>query len=167
MQQHWDIAAATALYNVDRWGGGYFGINDKGNVQGWQAEVYIPDRPKDIAVTLLPDGRAIVTGGVGTVSGAPVIAGNTMTVNLTAVADADGNFQFDGLPDARVTVYTPPHDTPEQQAMFAKLPAVWTALRDHLFAAATTASTAPNAGRERMITKPATSDASPAASSPM
>ena len=33
MQQNWDIAAATSLYNVDRWGGGYFGINDKGNVQ--------------------------------------------------------------------------------------------------------------------------------------
>jgi len=33
MQQNWDIAAATALYNVDRWGGGYFGINDKGNVR--------------------------------------------------------------------------------------------------------------------------------------
>ncbi len=33
MQQTWDIAAATALYNVDRWGGGYFGINDNGNVQ--------------------------------------------------------------------------------------------------------------------------------------
>jgi len=33
MQQNWDIAAATSLYNVDRWGGGYFGINDKGHVQ--------------------------------------------------------------------------------------------------------------------------------------
>ena len=33
MQQNWDIAAATSLYNVDRWGGGYFGINDKGNAQ--------------------------------------------------------------------------------------------------------------------------------------
>ena len=33
MQQNWDIAAATSLYNVDRWGGGYFGINDRGHVQ--------------------------------------------------------------------------------------------------------------------------------------
>ena len=29
-------------------------LDDKGGVQGWQSEVYIPDRPKDIAVTLLP-----------------------------------------------------------------------------------------------------------------
>lgn len=36
----------------------------------------------------LQSGNAIVTGGIGTVSGAPVIAGSTMTVNLTGVADA-------------------------------------------------------------------------------
>ena len=33
MQQNWDIAAATSLYNVDRWGADYFGINEKGHVQ--------------------------------------------------------------------------------------------------------------------------------------
>lgn len=33
--QPWDIPAATALYNIDRWGGGYFGINEKGNVQAF------------------------------------------------------------------------------------------------------------------------------------
>jgi arginine decarboxylase len=33
MQQPWDIPAATALYNIDRWGAGYFGINEKGNVR--------------------------------------------------------------------------------------------------------------------------------------
>jgi arginine decarboxylase len=33
MQQNWDISAATSLYNVDRWGADYFGINEKGNVQ--------------------------------------------------------------------------------------------------------------------------------------
>jgi arginine decarboxylase len=32
-QQPWDIPAATSLYNIDRWGAGYFGINDAGNVQ--------------------------------------------------------------------------------------------------------------------------------------
>jgi arginine decarboxylase len=32
-QQNWDISAATSLYNIDRWGAGYFGINEKGNVQ--------------------------------------------------------------------------------------------------------------------------------------
>ncbi len=31
--QPWDIPAAISLYNIDRWGGGYFGINDSGNVQ--------------------------------------------------------------------------------------------------------------------------------------
>jgi arginine decarboxylase len=35
MQQNWDIPSATALYNIDRWGGGYFGINEKGNVQAF------------------------------------------------------------------------------------------------------------------------------------
>lgn len=34
-KQPWDIPAATALYNIDRWGGGYFGINEKGNVQAF------------------------------------------------------------------------------------------------------------------------------------
>jgi len=29
-------------------------LDDKGNVLAWQGEVFIPDRPKDIAVTLLP-----------------------------------------------------------------------------------------------------------------
>ena len=31
--QPWDIPAAISLYNIDRWGAGYFGINDAGNVQ--------------------------------------------------------------------------------------------------------------------------------------
>jgi hypothetical protein len=35
----------------------------------------------------LSSGSAAVTSGVGTVSGSPVISGNTMTVNLTGVAD--------------------------------------------------------------------------------
>jgi arginine decarboxylase len=29
---HWDIPAAISLYNVDRWGMGYFSINEKGNI---------------------------------------------------------------------------------------------------------------------------------------
>jgi CO/xanthine dehydrogenase Mo-binding subunit len=29
-------------------------LDDKGNVLGWQSEVFIPDKPKDIAVALLP-----------------------------------------------------------------------------------------------------------------
>ncbi|MEK0451040.1 MAG: Biosynthetic arginine decarboxylase, partial [Verrucomicrobiota bacterium] len=32
-QQPWDIPAAISLYNIDRWGGGYFGVNESGNVQ--------------------------------------------------------------------------------------------------------------------------------------
>ena len=35
MQEPWDIPAATALYNIDRWGAGYFGINEKGNVRAF------------------------------------------------------------------------------------------------------------------------------------
>jgi arginine decarboxylase len=33
MQQPWDIPAATSLYNIDRWGLGYFSINARGNIQ--------------------------------------------------------------------------------------------------------------------------------------
>src|SRR5271156_6551616 len=33
MKPPWDIPAAISLYNIDRWGSGYFTINDKGNIQ--------------------------------------------------------------------------------------------------------------------------------------
>src|SRR5450432_3505641 len=33
MTQGWDIQSAISLYNVDRWGTGYFGINEHGNIQ--------------------------------------------------------------------------------------------------------------------------------------
>src|ERR1700744_4758147 len=33
MQQNWDIPAAISLYNIDRWGTGYFTINERGNIQ--------------------------------------------------------------------------------------------------------------------------------------
>src|SRR4030095_5779142 len=33
MQHPWDIPAAISLYNIDRWGLGYFTINDRGNIQ--------------------------------------------------------------------------------------------------------------------------------------
>jgi arginine decarboxylase len=33
MQQPWDIPAAISLYNIDRWGTGYFSINSRGNIQ--------------------------------------------------------------------------------------------------------------------------------------
>ena len=32
MKTDWDVESAIATYNVDRWGGGYFTINDNGNV---------------------------------------------------------------------------------------------------------------------------------------
>jgi len=32
MKQNWDIPAAISLYNIDRWGSGYFTINDKGRI---------------------------------------------------------------------------------------------------------------------------------------
>jgi arginine decarboxylase len=38
MQQPWDIPAATALYNIDRWGAGYFGINEKGHVRAFPTQ---------------------------------------------------------------------------------------------------------------------------------
>src|SRR5687767_12906093 len=33
MQHPWDIPAAISLYNIDRWGLGYFTVNDRGNIQ--------------------------------------------------------------------------------------------------------------------------------------
>src|SRR3979411_1713802 len=33
MKQPWDIPAAISLYNIDRWGTGYFSINERGNIQ--------------------------------------------------------------------------------------------------------------------------------------
>src|SRR5579862_5898962 len=33
MTEAWDIQSAISLYNIDRWGTGYFSINNKGNVQ--------------------------------------------------------------------------------------------------------------------------------------
>ena len=34
MKPPWDIPAAISLYNIDRWGSGYFTINEKGNISG-------------------------------------------------------------------------------------------------------------------------------------
>jgi nicotinate dehydrogenase subunit B len=44
----WDPKGPPSLYDYRA------AIDDKGNLQAWESEVFIPDRPKDIAVTLLP-----------------------------------------------------------------------------------------------------------------
>ena len=46
MQQPWDIPAATSLYNIDRWGTGYFSINNLGNIQICPTQN--PETPIDI-----------------------------------------------------------------------------------------------------------------------
>jgi arginine decarboxylase len=33
MKTEWDVESAIATYNVDGWGGGYFTINNNGNVE--------------------------------------------------------------------------------------------------------------------------------------
>jgi len=33
MTQEWDIQSAISLYNIDRWGSGYFNVNPRGNVE--------------------------------------------------------------------------------------------------------------------------------------
>src|SRR5271165_1521963 len=33
MMQEWDIQSAISLYNIDRWGSGYFTVNPRGNVE--------------------------------------------------------------------------------------------------------------------------------------
>ena len=40
MTETWDIPSAVALYNIDRWGSGYFNINAAGNVQVMPTHAY-------------------------------------------------------------------------------------------------------------------------------
>jgi arginine decarboxylase len=40
MSETWDIPSAIALYNIDRWGTGYFSINEAGNVQVAPTQAY-------------------------------------------------------------------------------------------------------------------------------
>src|SRR6202035_2735660 len=40
MTENWDIPSAIALYNIDRWGSGYFNINASGNVQVMPTQAY-------------------------------------------------------------------------------------------------------------------------------
>jgi arginine decarboxylase len=40
MTETWDIPSAIALYNIDRWGSGYFNINAAGNVQVMPTQAY-------------------------------------------------------------------------------------------------------------------------------
>jgi arginine decarboxylase len=47
MSESWDIPSAIALYNIDRWGTGYFTINRSGNVQ------VMPTQREDEAIDLI------------------------------------------------------------------------------------------------------------------
>src|SRR4028119_2021649 len=47
MTETWDIPSAISLYNIDRWGTGYFGINGKGHVE------VMPTREKDKAIDIM------------------------------------------------------------------------------------------------------------------
>ncbi len=38
MTQEWDIQSAISLYNIDRWGSGYFTVNPRGNVEVWPTQ---------------------------------------------------------------------------------------------------------------------------------
>src|ERR1700737_5627159 len=40
MSETWDIPSAIPLYNIDRWGTGYFTINGSGNVQVMPTQAY-------------------------------------------------------------------------------------------------------------------------------
>jgi arginine decarboxylase len=40
MTETWDIPSAIALYNIDRWGSGYFNINAAGNIQIMPTQTY-------------------------------------------------------------------------------------------------------------------------------
>ena len=47
MKPPWDIPAAISLYNIDRWGSGYFTINEKGNIQ------ILPTRKADAKIDMM------------------------------------------------------------------------------------------------------------------
>ena len=47
MTDSWDIPSAISLYNIDRWGTGYFGINEKGNIE------VLPTREKEKAIDIM------------------------------------------------------------------------------------------------------------------
>ena len=72
MTSEWDIPSAISLYNIDRWGGGYFSINASGNIQ-------------------------IGCGGITTLLGANG-AGKTTTLRAISglTAPRSGAIRFDG-----------------------------------------------------------------------
>ncbi len=47
MPHEWDIQSATSLYNIDRWGAGYFAINERGNVQA------LPTQMSDATIEIM------------------------------------------------------------------------------------------------------------------
>src|SRR5260221_11119305 len=47
MSDSWDIPSAVSLYNIDRWGSGYFTINRSGNVQ------VMPTQQDDSSIDLM------------------------------------------------------------------------------------------------------------------
>jgi len=47
MSESWDIPSAISLYNVDRWGSGYFSINRSGNVQ------VMPTQQESLSIDLM------------------------------------------------------------------------------------------------------------------
>ncbi|MEK0447444.1 MAG: Biosynthetic arginine decarboxylase, partial [Verrucomicrobiota bacterium] len=54
MTTSWDISSATSLYNIDRWGAGYFTINDKGHISILPTQN--PETPIDL-VELLEEAK--------------------------------------------------------------------------------------------------------------
>ena len=47
MSDSWDIPSAISLYNVDRWGSGYFSINRSGNIQ------VMPTQQESLSIDLM------------------------------------------------------------------------------------------------------------------
>ncbi|MEI8341544.1 MAG: biosynthetic arginine decarboxylase [Verrucomicrobiota bacterium] len=47
MTQGWDIQSAISLYNIDRWGTGYFSVNERGNIQ------VMPTRDEKTSIDLM------------------------------------------------------------------------------------------------------------------
>lgn len=45
--QTWDIQSAISLYNIDRWGSGYFSVNDRGNIQ------ILPTQKADTSIDIM------------------------------------------------------------------------------------------------------------------
>ena len=79
----WDVEAASAMYNVEGWGGGYFAVNSAGNVICVIGEASgVPGN----GTTSSPRSAGVRIGTIATDRGLELPAGKTSTMIAAAAA---------------------------------------------------------------------------------